>query len=55
MDEKELFRLSILIEIYDRELNSQSWFHKNFHNCNKCRSLRKQRREMICKLKGEEK
>lgn len=54
LEEKEINRLRTLIEIYDRELE-KNHLHSRFFPCWKCKSLFKQRNDMIIKLKENKK
>ena len=48
-DNRRLLILKTLIEVYDKELDRQNWFHLAF--CKRCESLMKQREEMIKEVK----
>ena len=52
--EFQLMRMKTLIEIYDREIESQGKFHTRYIPCKKCDSLLKQRKRMIIKIKQME-
>ncbi len=48
MDKHEI--MIELIEIYGRQLSSQGWLHKTFHNCKLCNELKCRKQNLIDKL-----
>ncbi len=48
MKDNELKAIELLIKRYERELDGQSWFHRRFSDCSKCRKI-------VKKLKQAEK
>lgn len=53
MRRKDILLFKSLIEIYDIELEAQTYLHKHFWICSKCESLKKKRKDIIRKLQKE--